>query len=215
MAQSNLKPTRMELLLAKKKLKLAKKGHKLLKQKRDVLVMEFFKLLKVIKQLRGEIAGKMTIAQNALDKAQAIEGEVAIERIAIGLATESDVKISTKSIMGVDVPSIEEVKLGENWLGYYDHSIELDNAIFNYKGVFSPFIKLAEKQLVLMRLADEIQKTKRRVNSLEYLTIPRLQRNIKIIALKLEELERENFTRLKKIKANTAARKAEQNAAAA
>lgn len=194
----------MELLLAKKKLKLAKKGHKLLKQKRDVLVMEFFQLLLDIKNLRHQIANKMEKAQKALEKAQAIEGDVAVERIAIGLATSSDVDVGSRSIMGVDVPVVKDFKLGDNWLGYYEHSIELDNAISNYKIVFDPFVKLAEKQLVLMRLADEIQKTKRRVNSLEYITMPKLSKNIKVIALKLEELERENFTRLKKIKANTA-----------
>ena len=193
----------MELLLAKKKLKLAKKGHKLLKQKRDVLVMEFFQILKEIKELRGKLAGNLGKAQNALEKAQAIEGDVAIERIAIGLATESEVVVDTKSIMGVDVPTIKEVKLGDNWVGDYEHSVELDSAFSYYKVVFDPFIKLSQKQLVLIRLAGEIQKTKRRVNSLEYITVPKLEKNIKIIALKLEELERENFTRLKKIKAKT------------
>ena len=197
---ANIKPTRMELLLTRKKHKLAKKGHKLLKQKRDVLVMEFFNVLKEIKKLRQEISSKLVSAQNSLFNAQAIEGELNIERIAMGISSGTSIDIATKNIMGVKVPEIRDIKVDNQWYGYFQETVELDNAIKQYREIFPRLMKLMEKQLMLKHMAEEIKKTKRRVNSLEYLTIPRLEKTKKIITFKLEELERENFSRLKIIK---------------
>jgi len=197
---ATIKPTRMELLLARKKLKLAKKGHKLLKQKRDVLVLEFFQVLKEIKQLRGQISGNMINAQSSLYIAQAIEGELNIERTALGLSAGASIDLSSRSIMGVEVPVIKNIQVDNQWPGYFEQTVELDNAVKQYRDIFPELMKLMEKQLMLKHLAEEIKKTKRRVNSLEYLTMPRLEHTKKIITFKLEELERENFSRLKKIK---------------
>ena len=190
----------MELLLAKKKLKLAFKGHKLLKQKRDVLVLEFFKVLKEIKAFRGEISGNLINAQGSLYNAQAIEGELNIERTALGVSSGAVIDIGSRSIMGVEVPVVNNISVENQWHGYFEQTVELDNAIKQYRDVFPSLIKLMEKQLMLKHLAEEIKKTKRRVNSLEYLTMPRLEKTKKVITFKLEELERENFSRLKKIK---------------
>lgn len=195
-----IKPTRMELLLARKKLKLAVKGHKLLKQKRDVLVLEFFQVLKEIKQKRKDISSKLINAQSSLHNAQAIEGELNIERTAIGLSSGASIDLASRSIMGVEVPIIKDIHVEHQWPGYFDQTIELDNAVKQYRDIFPDLIRLMEKQLMLKHLAEEIKKTKRRVNSLEYLTMPRLEQTKKIITFKLEELERENFSRLKKIK---------------
>ena len=190
----------MELLLAKKKLKLAFKGHKLLKQKRDVLVLEFFKVLKEIKEFRGQISGNLISAQTSLYNAQAIEGELNIERIALGISSGATIDIGSRSIMGVEVPVVNDIKVENQWHGYFEQTVELDNAIKQYRDIFPELIKLMEKQLMLKHLAEEIKKTKRRVNSLEYLTMPRLEKVKKVITFKLEELEPENFSRLKKIK---------------
>ncbi len=195
-----IKPTRMELLLTRKKLKLAEKGHKLLKQKRDVLVLEFFQVLKEIKQFRGQISGNLINAQHSLYNAQAIEGELNIERTALGLSAGASIELSSRSIMGLEVPVIKNVTVEHQWPGYFEQTVELDNAVKQYRDLFPDLIKLMEKQLMLKHLAEEIKKTKRRVNSLEYLTMPRLEHTKKIITFKLEELERENFSRLKKIK---------------
>jgi len=201
---ANIKPTRMELLLARKKLKLAYKGHKLLKQKRDVLILEFFSVLKEIKKLRTEISDLIYKAQNSLYNAQALEGEPNIERVALALSSGAEFTVNKKSIMGVSIPEITDVKTSNNWHGYFAQSVELDNAVFLYRNLFANLLKLAEKQLVLKHLANEIKKTKRRVNSLEYLIIPKFENLKKFITFKLEELERENFSRLKKIKKMTA-----------
>lgn len=195
-----IKPTRMELLLARKKLKLAEKGHKLLKKKRDVLVLEFFLLLKEIKQIRKQISGNLVNAQNSLYNAQAIEGELNIERVTLGLSAGASIELSSRSIMGVTIPMIKNINVEHQWHGYFEQPVELDNAIKQYRDIFPSLIRLMEKQLMLKHLAEEIKKTKRRVNSLEYLTIPRLEGIKKLITFKLEELERENFSRLKKIK---------------
>lgn len=201
---ATIKPTRMELLLVRKKLKLAEKGHDLLKRKRDVLVLEFFNVLREIKDLRTKIAGNMIKAQGSLYNAQAIEGELNIERAALGLSSGASIELSSRSIMGVEVPVIKDIKVQNEWHGYFGQTIELDNAVKQYRDIFPELIRLMEKQLVLKHLAEETKKTKRRVNSLEYLTIPRLEKTKKIIAFKLEELERENFSRLKKIKKTSA-----------
>ncbi len=190
----------MGLLLTRKKLKIAKKGHKLLKEKRDVLVMEFFSLLKGIKELRKEIAEKMIKAQNSLYAAQAVEGQQNIERTALALSTGVDIQMSTRNLMGVELPTVDKIDMNETWFGYYDTTVELDNAITKYRELFPTLMKLVERQLALTHLAEEIKKTKRRVNSLEYLTIPGLENIRKAIAFKLEEQERENFSRLKMIK---------------
>ncbi|MBW2975156.1 V-type ATP synthase subunit D [Candidatus Woesearchaeota archaeon] len=199
-----IKPTRMGLLLARKKLNIARKGHKLLKEKKDVLILEFFQLLKDIKHIRKSISKDLINAQNSLYNAQAIEGELNIERIAFGLSSGASIDVSSRSIMGVEVPVIKSISVENEWPGYFEQTVELDNAVKQYRQIFPDLIKLMEKQLMLKHLAEEIKKTKRRVNSLEYLTIPGLEDLKKMISFKLEELERENFSRLKKIKKTTA-----------
>lgn len=196
----SFKPTRMELLKTKKRIKLAEKGHKLLKQKRDVLIMEFFSILKEIKQLRLNLSNKLSKAQNSLYNAIAIEGALDIERLSLGLAQDVSLKFESDKIMGVEIPKLTDLNINYQWPGYFDQSVELDNAIVKYRKLFPNLINLAEKQLVLKKLANEIKKTKRRVNALEYLTIPRLNYITKSITFHLEELERENFSRLKVIK---------------
>ncbi|MBW2989152.1 V-type ATP synthase subunit D [Candidatus Woesearchaeota archaeon] len=199
-----IKPTRMGLLLTRKKLKIAKKGHKLLKEKRDVLILEFFHILKDIKKLRKAISKSLISAQKSLYNAQAVEGEINMERITSGLCSGASIDVSSKSIMGVEVPVIKDIKVEHQWPGYFGQALELDNAVKQYRAIFPDLIKLMEKQLALKHLAEEIKKTKRRVNSLDYLTIPRLESSKRMITFKLEELERENFSRLKKIKKTTA-----------
>ncbi|MCK5282145.1 MAG: V-type ATP synthase subunit D [Nanoarchaeota archaeon] len=194
------KLTRMELLRTKKRIKLAEKGHKLLKQKRDVLIIEFFLILKDIKKVRINLSDKLGKAQNSLYNAIAIEGTLDIERLSLGLAQDVNVNFDSDRIMGVEIPKLTNLDISYQWPGYFDQSVELDNAIVKYRKLFPDLIKLAEKQLILKKLAEEIKKTKRRVNALEYLIIPRLNGIKKNITFRLEELERENFSRLKVMK---------------
>ncbi len=198
---ANIKPTRTELLKTKKRIKLAQKGYKLLKQKRDVLIMQFFGILKEIKEIRLRMSDKLGLAHSSLYNAIALEGSLDIERLSLGLAQDVQVDFMSESVMGVDIPKLSNLNISYEWPGYYDQSVELDNAIVKYRKLFPDLVRLAEKQLVLKKMAEEIQKTKRRVNSLEYLTIPSLKSVGRAISFRLEELERENFSRLKVIKA--------------
>lgn len=194
------KPTRMELLKTKKRIKLAEKGHKLLKQKQDVLVIEFFKVLKEIKNVRLSMSDRLETAKNSLYNAIAIDGALNIERMSLGLAQDVHIDFTSGKLMGVELPRLTNLRVNYQWPGYFDQSVELDSAIIKYRELFPELIQLAEKQLILKKIADEIKKTKRRVNSLEYLTIPHLKSAAKNITFRLDELERENFARLKIIK---------------
>lgn len=190
----------MGLLLTKRKLKLASKGHKLLKQKQDVLIMEFFNVLREIKRLRKEVAAKIIFAQKSLSRAQALQGTADIERVFNSLTDDVVITFKQRNIMGVKIPEIDEIKTDYHWYSYLDSNVELDNAVVLYREMFPSLMKLAEKQLALNRIADDIKKTKRKVNALEYIIVPRLEAVKDMISFKLEEQERENFTRLKKIK---------------
>ena len=196
----NIKPTRMGLLLTKRKLKLASKGHKLLKQKQDVLIMEFFNVLREIKRLRKEVAAKIIFAQKSLSRAQALQGTADIERVFNSLTDDVVITFKQRNIMGVKIPEIDEIKTDYHWYSYLDSNVELDNAVVLYREMFPSLMKLAERQLALNRIAEDIKKTKRKVNALEYIIVPRLEAVKEMISFKLEEQERENFTRLKKIK---------------
>ncbi len=197
---SSLKATRMNLLITKRKLKLAKRGHKLLKEKRDALVVEFFAVLREIKELRKEMGDKLLQAEHKFERAQAIQGSVDIERLALGAGSAVEIELSQRNIMGVEIASVREIKGEAQWHGYFESSVELDGAIALYRELLPVFLKLALKQLSLSRLAEEVKRTKRKVNSLEYSIIPRLEYAKDFISFKLEEFERENFIRLKKIK---------------
>ncbi len=194
------KPTRMELLRTKKRINLAKKGHKLLKQKRDVLIMEFFSVLKDVKQLRKKMSDHLTKAQSSLYNAIASEGILNVERMSLGLTRSMQINIANDKVMGVSIPRVGDIKIDYEWPGFGDESVEFDNAIVKYRSLFPDLMHLAGKQLILNKIAKEIKKTKRRVNALEFLTIPRLEDQKRLISFRLEELERENFARLKVIK---------------
>ena len=201
----------MELLRTKKKLKLAEKGHKLLKEKRDTLVMEFFNTLKEIKNARGGISEELSKAEDMLFLAEAHRGVHDIERVALGLSGSTQIGFKEKNIMGVRVPELNEIEISPEWYSVVSSSTYLEAAVGRYRELAPKILKLAELQLKLNLLAEEIKTTKRRVNSLEYITIPSFEYIKKEIAFKLEERERENFTRLKKIKSK-AAKNAEETA---
>lgn len=195
-----IKPTRMELLKIKKRIKLAEKGYKLLKQKRDVLVMEFFSTLREIKQIRSSFAEQLNQANKSLFNAVAIDGSSEIQRASLGLTESMNIFVQQKRVRGINISQLSAQNLKYQWPGYFDQSIEFDYALVKYRSLLPDIIKLTEKQLALKKLGEEIRKTKRRVNALEYIVIPKLHNYKKSISLHLQELERDNFARLKIIK---------------
>ena len=199
-----VKPTRSELLRIKKQIKLAKSGYSLLKKKRDGLILEFFEILKRAKTLRQELVEEYRIALEKMNIARALEGDLKIKSVAMAIKDIPNVNLATKNIMGVKVPKIEssEVKKAflERGYGIYNSSA-IDEAASAYEKVVEKIILAAEVETSMRKLLNEIEKTKRRVNGLEFVVIPNLDRQKSFIQLRLEEMERENTFRMKRIKA--------------
>ena len=199
----DVKPTRSELLKVKKQIKLAKSGHSLLKKKRDGLILEFFEILKKAKTLRQELVEEYKTALGKMNIARAIEGDLKIKSIAMAIQEIPEVSLKTKNIMGVKVPKIEssEIKkaLMDRGYGVYS-SAAIDEAANAYEKVVEKILVAAEVEITLKRLLGEIEKTKRKVNALEQITIPGLKGDASYIRLRLDEMERENFSRLKMLK---------------
>ena len=207
MAQ-DIKPTRSELLKVKKQIKLAKSGYSLLKKKRDGLILEFFEVLKKAKTLREELVAEYKIAVEKMNIARAIEGDLKVKSIAMAIKQIPDITLITKNIMGVKVPKIEgsEIKKAfmERGYGVYNSSA-IDEAAEAYEKAVEKIFLAAEVETSMRKLLNEIEKTKRRVNALEFVVMPRLQGTQGFITLRLEEMERENIFRLKRIKAKASA----------
>lgn len=188
----------------KKKIKLAQSGHKLLKKKRDGLILEFFEILKKAKTVRQELTEAYKSARVKKDMASAIDGYIAVRSAANARKDMPDVETSTKNIMGVVVPRIasSEIKkaLAERGYGVVGTSAAINEAAGSYEEVVEKIIKVAEYETTMLKLLQEIDKTKRRVNALEFNLIPRMQKQRAFISLRLEEMERENTFRLKRIK---------------
>tara|TARA_B100000315_G_C14549801_1_gene575171 strand:+ start:477 stop:1103 length:627 start_codon:yes stop_codon:yes gene_type:complete len=199
-----VKPTRSELLKVKKQIVLAKSGHSLLKKKRDGLILEFFEILKKAKTLRQELVDEYKIALEKINIARTMEGDLKVKSIAMAIKEIPDIKLTTKNIMGVKVPKIEssEIKKAfmERGYGVYNSSA-IDEAADAYEKVVEKILLAAEVETSMRKLLNEIEKTKRRVNALEFVVLPRLEDISSFIRLRLEEMERENTFRLKKIKA--------------
>ena len=204
MAQKTVIATRMELLKLKKKSKLAAKGHKLLKEKRDALISEFFKLVDNLKEYRKDVEEQLGKAFRSLSIAQAVQGIEEVERAADSTQTLPPIQSKANAIMGVQVPqfSMDDIESTPFKRGYSltNTSIEVDMASKKFETVLQKLVKLAEIEHTAFKLAEEIKKTKRKVNALEQIVIPRIQQTIKYITMRLEEMERENFGRLKIIK---------------
>mgnify|MGYP001384257312 FL=1 len=199
-----VKPTRSELIKLKNRIKLAKSGHSLLKKKRDGLILEFFEILKKTKTLREELVNEYRIALDKMNIARTIEGDLKVKSIAMAIKEIPDITLTTKNIMGVKVPKIESLEIKKAFMergyGVYNSSA-IDEAATAYEKVVEKILLAAEVETSMRKLLNEIEKTKRRVNALEFVVMPRLEYLQYFITLRLEELERENIFRMKRIKA--------------
>lgn len=197
-------PTRMELLKLKDREKLAIKGHGLLKEKRNALIMEFFNILERVKGSRETVENKLQEAFEDLTAAQIAMGDIAVKKAAMSVKESVDVDIDSRSVMGVVVPLIDsetsQRTIVDRGYGFMDTSAKIDEAAANFEESIKLILELAEIEKTIMLLAAEIESTKRRVNALEHIIIPRLENTVKYIEMRLEEMERESFVRLKMIK---------------
>lgn len=198
-------PTRMELLKLRQRVGLAQRGHDLLREKMDALVIEFFEVVRRIQEARAKALEQLSVAHRALSMCFAIMGTLETKQASREAKRELQVEISTRHIMGIAVPAVEVEEIERNALmrGYGLHmtSSVLDEASREFERALNLLIELAELEGSAFAIARELEKTKRRVNALEYILIPRLKEAIKFIVMKLDEMERENFSRLKRIKA--------------
>jgi V/A-type H+-transporting ATPase subunit D len=204
MPRMEVKPTRSELLEVKKKIKLTKSGYKILKMKRDGLIIEFFKILEQAKQVRIKIVKDYDEAMAKINVAQAVDGAIAVRSAAFALRLHPEVTLRSKNVMGLVVPEIETNSLkstvDQRGYGIIGTSTYIDEATAAFESLVETLVQAAEIETTMKKLLDEIEKTKRRVNALEFKVIPELQEAEDFIELRLEEMERENTFRLKRIK---------------
>ncbi len=197
--------TRMEMLNQKVRLGMAERGHKLLKQKRDALVIEFFNTVKKARDLRSQVNQQMIAAHKKLALARSMHGDLFVEANALAAHAVPEVVVQTKNIMGVRIPIITAIDVRRNLLerGYspLGSSAQFDDCVEAFENSLTMVVQLAETETSLKRLLKEIQKTNRRVNALEYNVQPMLRGNIRLIQDSLNRLEAERFFALKLTKA--------------
>lgn len=201
----NVSPTRMVLTGLKRRLRTARRGHKLLKDKRDELMKRFLEIVRENKRLREEAERKMAEVHSSFVMARAEMSAEILEEALMYPKRKIELEASSRNIMSVDVPVLEfKVETGSEEdifpYGFANTSGELDRAITALSELAPTLLKLAELEKSAQLLADEIEKTRRRVNALEYVLIPNLEETIKYIVMKLDENERGNLTRLMKVK---------------
>ncbi len=205
MAVMNVNPTRMELTNLKRKLLTARKGHKLLKDKRDELMRRFLDLIRETKQLRLNVEEGIKTANVHMSVARSTMTDEEIEVALMMPSQRMSAFVETKNIMSVDVPvfkpELKAAKDGEIFsYGYAFTSGDLDEAVASLAKIMPDMLRLAESEKTCRLLAAEIEKTRRRVNALEHVLIPRYEDTIRYITMKLDENERSSTTRLMKVK---------------
>lgn len=205
MAKLNVNPTRMELARLQKQLKTAKRGHKLLKDKQDELMRQFILLVKKNNKMRQVVEETMTSAMRSFRLASATLNSAFIEELFILPAAQVELELDQKNIMSVEVPVMnfsydEGLVAAPIEYGYLNSNVPLDNSITRFTNVLPDLLALTEIEKTCQLMAGEIEKTRRRVNALEYMTIPELEETIYFIKMKLEENERAEVTRMIKIK---------------
>ncbi|MFC7072217.1 V-type ATP synthase subunit D [Halovenus rubra] len=200
----DVKPTRKNLMEIEERIELSERGHDTLEKKRDGLIMEFQEILDQAQDVRSGLEADYQDAQRAIDMARAMEGDVAVRGAASALKEHPEITTQSKNIMGVVVPQIESTKvqkdLQERGYGVLGTSARIDEAAEAYEELIESIILAAEVETAMKKMLDEIETTKRRVNALEFKLLPELRENQEYIEQKLEEQEREEIFRLKKIK---------------
>ncbi|WP_330631460.1 V-type ATP synthase subunit D [Halocatena halophila] len=201
---TDVKPTRKNLMAIEDRIELSERGHDTLEQKRDGLIMEFMDILDQAQDVRSDLSGVYDDAQRKINMARAMDGDIAVRGAAAALKEHPEIVTQSKNIMGVVVPEIESTKvkksLDERGYGVVGTSARIDEAAGAYEDLIEQIILAAEVETAMKKMLEEIETTKRRVNALEFKLLPDLYESQEYIEQKLEEQEREEIFRLKKIK---------------
>lgn len=204
MSKQEITPTRSSLLEIKKKIKLSQSGYKIMKMKRDGLIIEFFEIMEKAKEMRDRVVADYLNAMEKIHIASAVEGAIAVKSAAYALKGDPQVCLSCKSIMGMTVPKVDAqcgcTPILDRGYGVISTSSYIEEAAKAFEKLLETMVLAAEVETTMKRLLDEIEKTKRRVNALEFKVIPELQEAEAFIEFRLEEMERENTIRLKHLK---------------
>lgn len=210
-------PTRMELIKKNAQIKMAEQGRDLLRQKMDVLVREFFFVMESFSKSRDELEVAAGDAQHALLMAQAVDDTIALKSASFATRKTITLEIREKNIMGVPVPVIEKKRASktviERGYGIIGTSGRIDETAEKFEAELDMLIDLAEKETAMRRIGSEIRMNRRRVNALEQMLIPELKRQSKYIKMAIEEREREDMFRLKKVKKILERKKIEEESA--
>jgi V/A-type H+-transporting ATPase subunit D len=209
MVKQEIKPTRTELIAIKRKIALYDRGYKLLKMKRDGLVLEFFNILSKARDIRSKIIADYKKAEEKLIIATGVDGETSVHSVAFARREDPKVIMGSKNVMGTLVPTTVESatvkrRIDQRGYGIIGMSVRIDEAADAYEQLVEDIIVAAELETTLRRLIEEIEKNKRIVNALEFRILPELRKNESFIRTRLEEMERENVFRLKRIKTTIA-----------
>ncbi len=202
----------MELLTLRKRRTIAERGRDLLREKLDALMIEFFQFVREINALRGKAQGLLADAYESYIDAQMAMGYMKLEQTSVGVDDRFSIDSKTRNVIGVTIPYIQVNLRPLTAFPYnvYDTSVTLDEATLKMAEAVKAIAELSSAEAAVKKLAEAIAATKRRVNSLEYVIIPRMLSTIRYIEMHLEEAEREDFFRLKRIKSRMA--KAERRA---
>ena len=205
MARLTVNPTRMELTRLKKRLVTARRGHKLLKDKRDELMRQFLEIVRQNLVLREKVEESLLKAHNSFTVASAVMSPEMLEEALMYPKQSVSLELGLKNIMSVNVPVYDFQTKSQDPseifpYGFATTSGELDDAVLHLSETFQAMLELAQMEKTAQMLAQEIEKTRRRVNALEYVMIPQFEETIKYILMKLDENERGNTTRLMKVK---------------
>ena len=205
MPSTTINPTRMELTRLKGRLKTAQRGHKLLKDKRDELMKQFMDVVRENRALRKRVEEGLMRAHGSFTVAAALMSPEMLQQSLLYPKQSVELDMTFQNVMSVDVPRYHFKTTGQNAgevypYGFAQTSGELDDAVDAMSSVFQDMLRLAEVEKTSQLLAEEIEKTRRRVNALEYVVIPNTQDAIRYITMKLDENDRATTTRLMKVK---------------
>ncbi|MBQ7378599.1 MAG: V-type ATP synthase subunit D [Clostridia bacterium] len=206
MAQTyNVNPTRMELKKMQTRYANARRGHKLLKDKRDGLMKQFLETVRQNKELREKVEAALSGVYGSLSIASAVSGPLVMEESLMLPKKQGTLDVGYRNIMSVTVPEFSLEITGKDGQDSYNYGLaftsgELDASLAQMSGILEDLVALAQSEKTVQLLAQEIEKTRRRVNALEYIMIPKYLATIKSIKMKLDENDRGNTTRLMKVK---------------
>lgn len=196
----NIRPTRLEYIRTKRRILIAKKGLKLLKLKRQALILEFFNISRTASALRGSLQSDLIKGYESIRMAEMLAGSMRLENEAMKMPQMKNLQVMSKSIMGVHIPRI----MGGQSEVLEEHLLELPTsiteAIKTFQKIHKIVLDVAEKETALRKLLYEIEKTKRKSNAIENVFIPKLNAAVKFITFRLDEIERDTFIMLKTVK---------------